>query len=340
MHARVAKTYASTAVETARELGADLARLGSACGLPGLERGLSESIPAEHYLALLEAAAEELGDLAFGLRLGERTRPPAFPGLSLLLCSCKDYRTAAEQWVRFAELTHDLGRFELVELDDLVSFRWRSPWLGRPGGRHLVESVLASVLALGDWLGGTRRPLLEVSFTHAAPTGVPYEEYRRVFRIPVRFGAEVNALLAPASLLDAEIPNAETSVYPLLQREMEHRLSAHRSEDHEPSIVQAVRGRIEAHLKSDSVRLNDVARALGLTSRTLQRKLGEVQISYSRLLDATRREMTERYLLDESLSLAEIAVLLGFKEQSSFNHAFRTWFGTTPAAWRRRRVMR
>ena len=76
-----------------------------------------------------------------------------------------------------------------------------------------------------------------------------------------------------------------------------------RREDHEPSIVRAVRGPIETHRKTDSARLNDVARALGLTPRTLQRKLGEVQINYSRLLDATRREMTERYLLDESLSL-------------------------------------
>ena len=75
---------------------------------------------------------------------------------------------------------------------------------------------------------------------------------------------------------------------------------------------------------------------MGLTPRTLQRRLAEGQVGFSDLLDEVRRELVQRYLRDEKISLVEVAFLLGFSEQSTFNHAFRAWFETTPKAWRER----
>lgn len=54
------------------------------------------------------------------------------------------------------------------------------------------------------------------------------------------------------------------------------------------------------------------------------------------MLDATRRELAEQYLREPGMTMTEVAFLLGYREQSSFNHAFRDWYGTTPAAWRER----
>ena len=82
------------------------------------------------------------------------------------------------------------------------------------------------------------------------------------------------------------------------------------------------------------ISLPRIAAALETPPRTLQRRLAAANVSFSELLDAVRREQAQRYLKSRSLSLTEVALLLGFSEQSTFNHAFRGWFGIPPSAWR------
>jgi AraC-like DNA-binding protein len=178
--------------------------------------------------------------------------------------------------------------------------------------------------------------VIDVAFTHARPEDVDLEVYQQALGGPVRFRAPLTEARFPSQVLDAPVPNADPSLFPALARTAEQRLAARLREAREPEIVQAVRERIEAQLMHDAARLPEIAQALGLPVRTLQRKLAEAGVNFSALLDATRRELAEQYLRDPALTLTEIAFLLGFGEQSNFSHAFRAWFGTTPAAWRER----
>ena len=77
-----------------------------------------------------------------------------------------------------------------------------------------------------------------------------------------------------------------------------------------------------------------VARRLGLSERTLQRRLGEERLSFQKLVDEARRELAEGLLVQSDYSLAEVAFLSGFSEQSAFNRAFKRWMNQTPAAYR------
>jgi AraC-like DNA-binding protein len=336
--ARVAGGYARTAVETARELGADLARLGQACGLPALAQGLPEQVPVAAYISLLDAAAAQLSDPAFGLKVGQRMRLSTFAGYGLVICTCPDFRTAAEQTRRFEGLAHDLGRSEIVEAGGVARYRWHSPWLARPGARHLAESVMAGIQTFANWLAHARLPVLEVAFVHDAPAEIPPAAYEAAFGAPVRFRAAVTEAVFPAEVLDAPVSNADPSLFPTLSRTAEQQLAARQREALRPPIVQAVRSRIEAQLMHDRARLPEVAEALEMTPRTLQRKLADSGAQFSALLDEVRRELAEQYLRDASLSVTEVAFLLGFAEQSSFTHAFRGWFGVAPAAWRERQA--
>ncbi|HJV60948.1 MAG TPA: AraC family transcriptional regulator [Albitalea sp.] len=332
--ARVVGAYAKTAVDTARELGADLPRLGAACGLGDAIERLPESLPVQRYVTLLDAAAAQLGDPLFGVHVGQRMRLSTFASYGLVLCTCRDFRAAAEQTRRFEGLAHDLGRSEMIERDGIAHYRWHSPWLGMAGARHLAESVMLGIHTFANWLAGDALPVIDIAFTHPRPPALSQAQYEAAFAAPVRFGAEVTQARFPAAVLDAPVSNADTSLFAALARTAQERLAARLREVQEPPIVQAVRECIQAQLMHDRARLADVAGALGLTTRTLQRKLTQANLSFSDLLDATRRELVQQYLLDRRLSLTEIAFLLGFGEQSNFNHAFRAWFGTTPAAWR------
>ncbi|MCV2369478.1 AraC family transcriptional regulator [Roseateles oligotrophus] len=344
--ARVVGAYAKTAIDTARELGADMTRLALACGLPEIARPgtpLPEAIAVQRYIELLNAAAEQLGDPFFGLHVGQRMGLSTFASYGLVLCTCADFRSAAEQTRRFEGLAHDLGRSQIVEREGVAHYRWHSPWLAQPGARHLSESVMAGIHTFVSWLaGGAQVSAYELAFVHAAPEGVDLTEYRLVFGAPVRFGAAVTEASFPAALLDAPLPNADIGMFPPLARAAEERLLQRQREAGqagaraEAAIVQAVRERIRTQLMHDSAQLPAVAAALGLSARTLQRRLAEVEASFTALVEAVRREQVQQYLRDPSLSLTEIAFLLGFSEQSNFNHAFRAWFGCTPAAWRLR----
>lgn len=332
--ARVAGAYAKAAVDTARQAGADLQRLGLACGLGDLGQALPENIPVPRYLALLDAAARQLADPFFGVHVGQRMRAPTFVSYGLMLCTCADFRAVIQQTRRFEGLAHDLGRSEVLLCGNVAHYRWHSPWLAMPGGRHLSESVMTGIHAFANWLAGETVPVLDVAFTHARPAGTTLDAYHRMLGMPVRFSAPVTEARFAATLLDAPVSNADTSLFPALERSAEQRLLLRQREALEPAIVPAVRECIQTLLMQDTAHLPDVAQALGLSTRTLQRRLSQARVSFSELLDASRRELAQQYLREGSLSLTDIAFMLGFGQQSNFNHAFRAWFGTTPAAWR------
>ena len=333
--ARVAGAYARTAVDTARELGVDPIALGAACGLTGLAATPPEHLPVTTYLALLHGAAMLLGDPLFGLEVGRRMRLATYTGYGLVLCTCPTLRAAAEQTRRFEGLAHDLGRSEIIERDGIAHYRWHSPWLDLPGGRQLSESVMVGIRGFVTWLAGAAVPVIDVAFTHPSPPGAAsLRRYQDALAAPVRFDAAVTEARFPADVLDAPLPNADPSLFPTLIRTAEQRLAEREREAREPAIVAEVRAAIRARLMIDAARLPEIAEQLGLSPRSLQRKLAEAGQSFSAVLDDTRRELAQAYLRDPKLSLTEIAFLLGFAEQSGFTHAFRGWFGTTPAAWR------
>lgn len=333
--ARVVGPYAQTALDTAAERGVTAAQLATVLGLPATALSPTpESLPVSRYLQLLDAAAQASDDPLFGLHVGERARLSTFAVYGLVLCSCRSFRAAAEQTRRFEGLAHDLGRSRIVEDGAVAHYVWESPWLAPQPCRHLPESVMAGILSFANWLAHTRMPLLEVSFTHAPPAPQLLPAYEQFFGAPVRFKAPQNCARFPSEILNWPVPNADVSLFPVLERHAEQLLAAREREARQPAVINAVRRQIVALLAHDCARLAEVAAGLDCTPRTLQRKLAEAGTHYQAVLDATRRELAEQYLREPGMTLTEVAFLLGYREQSSFNHAFRDWYGTTPASWR------
>ncbi|MEP6501995.1 MAG: helix-turn-helix transcriptional regulator, partial [Betaproteobacteria bacterium] len=139
-----------------------------------------------------------------------------------------------------------------------------------------------------------------------------------------------------AALLDRAVPNADGSMLQVLQRRADELLAARLRETAEPRIVTDVRREVATQLANDRARLDDVAAALALNPRTLQRKLAEAGTNFQAVHDAARHALAEDLLRDSQLNLTDVAYMLGYREQSSFNRACREWFGNTPARTRER----
>ena len=328
---RVTGAYLQPLLDAAMARGVTLAALARAAGLPeGALAPLPASLAAGAYLRLLDAGAELAQDAHFGLHVGECVKLGTYSVYGLVLLSCRDFGQAFEQTMRYEALAHDLGRSHLSIDGASAHYEWTSHYPG--ASRHLADSVFAGVQTFGRWLAGATLPPAELSFTHAGC--VDTGEYERVFGALPRFNAPLNAARFASSLLARPMPNADISLYPVLRQHAEG-LLCQRSEA-APAIVAEVRAAIIRNLAHDRVRLGSIAAELGLSPRTLQRKLADAGASFQQVLDSARYALARDYLRHGSLSLLEIASLLGYQEQSAFTHAFKEWSGMNPGGWRAR----
>lgn len=329
--ARVAGPRAGVAVATAKAWGADLSTLGEACGLGDLNRPLPDWISVQSYLALLEAASAQTRDPLFGLHVGERMRVTDASGYGIALLACSTFRETTDVTIRFESLCHDLGRSQLMEDGGKGCFRWHSPWRGMPGGRHLIESAAAYIRTVNNWLAGCVLPVDYFGFMHSRPPDADPGEYERVLGAEIRFDNDFDEGVFSVALIDFAIPNADRSALPDLIRILETRLNRQNNAD--APAIEELRNLIRSQMLSGRVGLAALAAAKNTSPRTVQRRLMEAGVTYASLLDEVRKHAAQE-LLGRGMRFTEIALLLGFSEQSSFTHAFRRWFGMSPGKWR------
>ncbi|MGK5010740.1 AraC family transcriptional regulator ligand-binding domain-containing protein [Janthinobacterium sp. MDB2-8] len=336
---RVAGAYLQPLLEAAGAHGIATTTLARAAGVaPHSLEASAASLAARDYVRLLDAGAQLAGDAHFGLHVGQRVRMGTYSAYGLILLSCKNVGQALEQTARYERLAHDLGRSTLQRDGAIAHYRWASHYPG--ASRHLVDSVFAGIRVCGDWLAGLPLPPARLAFTHDGGGDLlrhaaHRDEYVRVLGSLPAFNAPANTATFDAQLLDWPVPNADVSLYPVLCQHAEQLLAQRQSAAESGGGIEAqVHAAIVAGLRQGSARLATVAATLAVTPRTLQRKLADAGTSFQALLDQARYGLARDYLREPDLSLVDIAFLLGYQEQSAFNHAFRVWAGTNPGAWR------
>lgn len=332
---RVAGAYLQPLLETAAARGVTARALEQAASLPpGSLEPLPEILPADTYVRLLDIGAALADDHHFGLHVGERVKLGTYSVYGLVLLSCRDFGHALEQTLRYEQLAHDLGRSAL-EVDGAVArYTWHSRYPATV--RHLADSVFAGIRVFGNWLAGAPLPPAELALMHDGGDPALHGEYVRVFGALPRFGAPANVAAFDAQLLSWPVPNADPLLYPVLQQHAEQLLKQRAQQEarQDAGIAAQVRAAIVRGLAQGQVRVGQVAEELGLSMRTLQRKLSDAGVNFQQVLDQTRYALAQDYLRQPGLSLVDIAFLLGYQEQSAFNHAFRDWAGINPGAWR------
>jgi AraC-like DNA-binding protein len=202
---------------------------------------------------------------------------------------------------------------------------------GRPVPSVYVDYVFA---ALVSRIRMRIRPGLRVSRVELRQPEPPQAaRYGEIFHAPVRFGAEADRLCFRAEEWVAPMDTADAALAALLE---EHaRMLAERIP--QTGFRSDVQKTIAAVLPEGGS-AEDVARALHVSVRTLQRKLVANGTTFREVYDTVRERLAEEYLADRTVSIAEVAFLLGFSDQSSFNRAFCRWTGEAPGRWRRRRL--
>jgi AraC-like DNA-binding protein len=335
---RISTQLARKVVGAALALGAEPTGLLAAAGLtPELLADAEGTLPLELFLTLFEEAARRSGDDAFGLHVAELSRRQPDNPLALAVHSSATLGEAYRRAARYVHLINDTLEIRLeIEGEGegegarcRLSHHQHAP-IGRV--RHGVELSLAMFFLVGKQTAGPGFGVERVSFRHERPASDA--EHARLFEAPVDFAQPVDALVFAASHLDLPLVSASPRAVRHLDRLLDELLA---SRPERSALAEQVRAALAADLRSGPS-LDDVAARLGITPRSLQRRLRAEGSSFLDLLDELRRELSQRYLAEAELSLAEVAFALGFAEQSAFQRAFRRWMGTTPAEWRRARA--
>jgi AraC-like DNA-binding protein len=171
----------------------------------------------------------------------------------------------------------------------------------------------------------------EVWFEHSAPADT--REHRRIFRAPLRFEQTCHALVLDRGLLDHPLVTADSRLCALLDRQAQDLLARL---PRESSVSDRTRRLLREVLRGGDAGVAAIARRLGMSPRSLQRRLAAEGSSYRGLLDEVRREIAVRHLGERDLAISEVASALGFSDATGFYRAFRRWTGASPAGYRAR----
>lgn len=192
--------------------------------------------------------------------------------------------------------------------------------------RPYAEYCLAAFVLRVRAATGVSLPVRGVTFVHRAPPDV--REHERVFGCPVRFEAEHNRVSIDRAVWETPTNRANPGVLQVLT---EHADLLLQKLPRGPSLVERMRRAIGERLRGGDYSLESVARDLSMSPRSLQRHLSELGYSYHTLADEVRAATARLYLEQPDIAIAEIAYLLGFSDQSTFNRAYKRWTGHTPA---------
>ena len=278
--------------------------------------------PAQFCVAWSEAT-RLTGDPALALRIAEATPAGAFGVVEYVCRSAATLGDALRQWVRYLGILDDSVEVGLVDLPSGKALRVIAESEAPAPGAH--ELCFALVVLHARRMTAGRFHSASARFTHRAPE--PHaSRYRALFGNDVHFARSRTELVFTSGDLETPLVTADPTLLAILLPTAE---AKREQKGAEASVTGQVRRALRAALCNDDAAVASVARRLGLTARSLQRRLEDEGTSFQILRDETRRTLAERYLADTH-SLAEISFLLGFSEPSAFFRAFKRWTGLTP----------
>ena len=284
--------------------------------------------PAQFCVAWAEAA-RLAKDPALALRIADMMPQGAFGIVEYVCRSAPTLREALSQWVRYLGILDDAVEVALVDAPEGLALRVVVESEAPAPASH--ELCFALVLSNARRMTNRKLEPVAVRFSHPLPSGQA-ARYRAFFGTKVEFGAKRTEIVFAKNDAHAALTTADPSLLAILLPTAERKRA---STSKDPPLVDQVRRALGNALSQDDAQLSGVAKRLGMTARSLQRRLQDEGKSFQALRDETRKALADRYL-GEGLSLGEISFLLGFSEPSAFFRAFKRWTGVTPIEHRAR----
>lgn len=322
--------FGLTGLRLLAQQGHDVEAFGRALGLPS---PTPERLPSRTLDAAMAQALAWTQNPDFGLHAGGCWHPSDLGALGYAWLSSDSLRTGLQRLARYMAVLGERMHARCEDAPTGVQFVYDHGRGDTPVGHALARfelSVLMAMVRLN--LGPGARPA-EVRLR--APKPAAWQPYEAVFDAPVRFGSAHDAMVFPQALADQPLDTAQRALAQVFDEHLARELAGLARDD----VAARCRAWLLSALTSGTPSEAALARAMGLSGRSLHRRLHAQGTSYRQLLVDTRFALAQRYLSDPARSVTEVTYLLGFSEHSAFTRAFRRWSGESPSAFRARQAL-
>lgn len=314
-------------------IGLDTASLCAYVGItPAMSAQNGDGCSGDLLNDLWELAEKRSANPAIALCGGQMARPALFGIVSYAMMTSPNLLGALDRLIRYIRMVSELAILDLIQQGDRYLLRLELFSGHRAVSRHRFEFDCLVLVTFFRWIVGgaaDSRPVFwSIEFAHPSP--IDKRPYEQAFDCPVKFGANFNGVVFNAQDLLLPLPTANTLLIDIHDRFAEQELSL-RSNKH---MTSKVRDLIIRGLPDGEPKRKSIASTLCMTERTLGRRLHNEGTSFQDILNDTRRKLTQQYLRQPNITLAEVAYLLGFMDHSTFIRACKRWFHLPPGQLR------
>jgi AraC-like DNA-binding protein len=323
-------------IALASELGASRADLLRVVGRT--ERKLSDPntrVSKRRLLATWAAAMRETRNPALPILVAQRADVGGYDVFGYAMSTARSAQESLTRFIRYHDVIDSTGRWRFELSAEQLTVRWVRDGERDLGMRVANEQSVATLVHVGREMFGDDVPLTEVRFRHAAPDG-DLSAHEAHFRAPIRFGADEDALVLPLAIF-TRVPSGTDRARSdhFIERVDEQLRRIATESSHAMEVARVISRLLVDGEPSSTV----VGRELGMSDRTLRRRLAEEDTTFERLLAEVRRERAMESL-QAGASVRQAALHAGFADESAFARAFRSWTGKRPSDIARDRTRR
>ena len=317
---------ARLAYARAQETGLELKPLLKKAGLTRQQiEDRSARVTVRHQIQFLNLVANDLDDRFLGFHLAQIFDLRELGYIYYVPASCENLGDALQRTARYGSIANEGLSLKYLEDPD-IRLVFGYVGVARHLDRHQIEFFMTGLIRLCRQLTGLHLVPTWARFTHRRSSDC--SELAAYFGGNLDFSASVDELTFSGTAKDLRVVSADPFLNELLVANCEEALS--RRPTNRGSFRSAVQNAIVPLLPHGKARASTVAQRLGLSQRTMARRLSLEDLTFSDVLDSLRSDLAQQYLADPGLSISRIAWLLGYQEVSAFTHAFKRWTGTTP----------
>jgi len=311
------------------EHGIDPEQFRTTLGIaPETLRDVRARLPSRLADLAFALAAAQIGDEAFALRAARCWHPSNLGTMGYAWLSSRTLHTGLKRMERFSRILGSRLSYRCAEDDDGIRLGFDHGRGDAAIGPLLTDFALSILIAMCRVNAGQQMRPARVHLRRARPANP--EPWHAFFGCPIAFGEPADAFLLSSEVANAPLPSANIPLANTFDAILTEQLAGLFDDD----LVSRCKTHVLQHLTSGAPSVLAVARTLGLSQRSLQRRLADLGLTFQGVVDETRHELARRYLDDPARSVTEITFLLGFSEQSAFTRAFRRWSGMAPSTYR------
>ena len=290
-------------------------------------------ISVHQFYRIWKIAEHKKDDANIGLHFGLEIGNDYFKQSALfaMMAGAGTVKKALEFFCRYHVLSEDAILPKIRIEGDLAFLSWEAASSDLPFSRQISESLLCAYVQILRNIADDNVNLLEVRFRHLQPPDI--QDHQDIFMVPLRFNQLKNEIVLNKKELDLPVffddPNLIQILTDLSQQQLDQLYNSN-------IWTTRVQGLISKKLaQGNKTGINTISSILAVSPRKLQNRLRDENTTFQKILDQARKDIASRYLSKKKRPICDIALLLGFSEQSAFNHAFRRWTGLTPGQFRK-----